>query len=77
MRLLDGCELASVVLTEGERAGFNAALLKRASKGLVHKRHERIFGGQWYWKLQEQLETSGVNDYREALVKKLMEVTSG
>lgn len=77
MRLLDGPEAATVVLSTGEKAGFNQTVLRRACRGLVKKRHERTFGGQWIWELQPQMETSGVNDYREALVKKLLEATSG
>lgn len=75
MLLLDGPAPASAVMSAGEANGFNQATLRRASRGLVRKRHEAAFSGQWFWELEEQMATAGVNDYKEALVKKLLEAT--
>jgi len=75
MRLLEGPELATDVLDDGEDAGFNQTVIRRASKGLILKRHERTFGGPWVWELQPRLDTVGINDYKEALIKKLLEAT--
>jgi hypothetical protein len=77
MKLLDGPELTTAILNHGELCGFNRTILRRASKGLVRKFHEREFGGKWAWELYPKLATEGVNDYREALVRKLMEATDG
>jgi hypothetical protein len=74
LTLAAGPELATVLFAGAAEEGFSKTTLLRAAKGLVSKRHEKRFSGQWFWELREKLDTTGVDDAREALVKRLLEL---
>lgn len=75
VRLLDGPEEATVMLSEGEAKGFGKKLLRRAGDGLVRHTKSKRFKGGWLWDLHPRLDTSGVSEYREAIVKRLLELS--
>jgi len=73
LRLLDGPAYACSVLEEGAIQGFSQTTLRRAARGVV--RHRKVFmHSAWLWELHPRLESLGVNESREELERRLLEL---
>ncbi len=64
---------AEDVLKEAKQAGFSKTTLLRAAKTVVRRR-KRIYNGPWLWSLAARLETRGVDEIREQIVNRLLEL---
>ena len=73
LELLDGPMNAKYVLSAAMLQGFSITTIRRAARGIV--RHRKNFMcGAWLWELHPKLETLGVNENREALERRLLEL---
>ena len=73
LTLLDGPMLATCVISLAKDEGFSKTTLRRAARGIVRHGKPSMCGG-WSWELHPKLETLGVNENREALERRLLEL---